>query len=334
MQPGQSGDLRNCKRQQVDAMVQTLAALDGRGESFAEVAHDARNMVTALGLYCDLLEEPGVLAVPFAHYGGELRLVAAASRRLVEKLVALDAQSHPEPVPQLCGIQAEAKLARSNEYDESGEAAAEDGPASGLNHLAHRTVAGSLDTSAADRCGGRNRNAIFARRQEAAFAEQVENLAAELYANHNLLSALAGPGIDVTVKAEEGACPIRIVAEDLTRLLVNLVRNAAEAMPSGGQIRISLRELPRENGSGAWVAITVEDNGPGIAPSALPRIFDSGFTTHRPSLRATGGWPTLHRGLGLAISRSIVENAGGRIRAWNRKQGGACFVIELPVRTP
>ena len=47
-------------------------------------------MVTALGLYCDLLEEPGVLAPPFRHYGGELRLVAAASRRLVEKLVALE----------------------------------------------------------------------------------------------------------------------------------------------------------------------------------------------------------------------------------------------------
>jgi hypothetical protein len=47
-------------------------------------------MVTALGLYCDLLEEPGVLAAPFTHYGNELRLVAAASRRLVEKLVALD----------------------------------------------------------------------------------------------------------------------------------------------------------------------------------------------------------------------------------------------------
>ena len=59
-----------------------------RGETLSEVAHDARNMVTALGLYCDLLEEPGVLATPFMHYGHELRLVAAASRRLVEKIVA------------------------------------------------------------------------------------------------------------------------------------------------------------------------------------------------------------------------------------------------------
>ena len=78
------------ERKRVEAVVETLANLGSQGESVAEVAHDARNMVTALGLYCDLLEEPGVLATPFTHYGNELRLVAAASRRLVEKLVALD----------------------------------------------------------------------------------------------------------------------------------------------------------------------------------------------------------------------------------------------------
>ena len=78
------------ERRRVEAVVETLATLRSQGESLAEVAHDARNMVTALGLYCDLLEEPGVLATQFLHYGSELRLVAAASRRLVEKLVALD----------------------------------------------------------------------------------------------------------------------------------------------------------------------------------------------------------------------------------------------------
>jgi hypothetical protein len=77
-------------RKRVEAVVETLANLRCKGETLAEVAHDARNMVAALGLYCDLLEEPGVLAAQFLHYGGELRLVASASHRLVEKLVALD----------------------------------------------------------------------------------------------------------------------------------------------------------------------------------------------------------------------------------------------------
>ena len=64
----------------------------------SDLAHDARNMVTALGLYCDLLEEPGALATPYLHYGSELRLVASASRRLVEKLVTLDTESLPRPM--------------------------------------------------------------------------------------------------------------------------------------------------------------------------------------------------------------------------------------------
>src|SRR5450631_3471614 len=83
------------ERKRVEAVVETLADLRSRGETLQEVAHDARNMVTALGLYCDLLEEPGVLAQPFLHYGSELRLVATASRRLVEKLVALDSHKTP-----------------------------------------------------------------------------------------------------------------------------------------------------------------------------------------------------------------------------------------------
>src|SRR5580704_1145409 len=81
------------ERKRVEGVVETLATLRCEGESLAELAHDARNMVTALGLYCDLLEEPGVLATAYTHYAHELRLVAAASRRLVEKLVMLDANT-------------------------------------------------------------------------------------------------------------------------------------------------------------------------------------------------------------------------------------------------
>ena len=64
-------------------------------------------------------------------------------------------------------------------------------------------------------------------------AEPIDNLAAELLANRNLLAALAGPSIALTVDAEGGALPVRLTGEDLTRMLVNLVKNAAEAMPGG-----------------------------------------------------------------------------------------------------
>ena len=80
-------------------------------------------------------------------------------------------------------------------------------------------------------------------------AAPIENLAAELLANHNLLAALAGPTIALTVDVEGGARPVRLTGEDLTRVLVNLVKNAAEAMPAGGRIQIELRELPAVSGS-------------------------------------------------------------------------------------
>ena len=95
-QVGQLAELEQPEQKRVENVVATLSALSERGETVAEIAHDARNMVTALDLYCDLLQQPGVLAEPFLHYGGELRLVAAASRRLVEKLTGAHADDASE----------------------------------------------------------------------------------------------------------------------------------------------------------------------------------------------------------------------------------------------
>ena len=154
------------------------------------------------------------------------------------------------------------------------------------------------------------------------------NLAQELAASRNLLSALVGPAIALTLDVEGGLRPVRLTATDLIRVLVNLVKNAAEAMPSGGKIEIGLSERKAAAGSNS-LALTVEDNGPGIPESLLGKIFESGFTT---SARQSGtGWPASHRGLGLAITRSIVKTAGGSITASNRAKGGARFEISLPV---
>jgi len=278
------------ERQRVETVVKTLSMAGSRGESLAEVAHDARNMVAALGLYCDLLEEPGVLAAPFSHYGNELRLVAAASRRLVEKLVALDAQS------------AAAAALPGLEEDEP-----EEWPASFPNHLlAARQREQARERAAAD--------------WEPQGSAPIRNLAAELMANRNLLAALAGPSVALTVDAEGGALPVRMNGEDLTRVLVNLVKNASEAMDESGRIRITLREIAGQEGAAERVAVAIEDNGPGIREEVLERIFESGYTDHA-KLPARGGWTATHRGLGLAITRSIVQG----------NRSGARLEIELPV---
>ncbi len=300
-------ETRKVNRQRVETVVETLTALGGKGESLSEVAHDARNMVTALSLYCDLLEEPGVLALPFLHYGQELRLVAAASRRLVEKLVALDSRQTEGSVP-----------ARPR----GPEQGAETRPAS-LNGNGGAAGGFERDSIEKRRPGGR---------WEWLPGAPIPNFAAELLANRNLLSALAGPAIALTVETAGGAQPVLLTAEDLTRILVNLVRNSSEAMPSGGRIHIHLSDRPAVGGAAASVALAVEDNGQGISTDALQAVFTAGYTTRGRTEGKGSRWPSPHRGLGLAITRSIVEGAGGRISAANREPHGTSIEIELPVQ--
>jgi len=321
------------ERRRVEKVVETLATLRSRGESISEVAHDARNMVTALGLYCDLLEEPGVLTASFAHYAQELRLMAAASRRLVEKLVALDANAVPDGTMQALLEANASRMTPSIGGDAARAAAApcsvsaaSGGTRAGANG-GNSTSEGSGKNPAANLTAAQNRN----RRWDLLPALPVSNLAAELLANRNLLAALAGPTIALTVEADGGAQAVCLTGEDLTRLMVNLVKNAAEAMPQGGRIHIGLHERENSRGAASSLALTVEDNGPGIPEEALEDIFLSGYTSRGREATA-GSWPQNHRGLGLAIVRSIVEGAGGRVSAANRAQGGACFTIELPVR--
>jgi signal transduction histidine kinase len=292
-QTGQATGWGGTERQRVEAVVETLATLRSEGETLAEVAHDARNMVTALGLYCDLLEEPGVLATSYTHYGNELRLVAAASRRLVEKLVALDTQNSPE-----------AASLRGGPLDP-----------------------GKRPVKAASEAKSRQ-----AHRWDLLPALPIDSLAGELLANRNLLAALAGPTIALTVESEGSALPVRLTGEDLTRVLVNLVKNAAEAMPAGGRIQLRLSERSAEAGAQKSLLLAVEDTGSGIPPKALDKIFEAGFSTQSADFGETG-WPTTHRGLGLSITRSIIEAAGGQIQAVNRDPAGARIEIELPVRT-
>ena len=281
---------------------------DGSAQSLAGLIHDARNMVSAMDLYCDLLEEPGVLSAPFHHYAGELRLVSGAGRRLLEKMAV--AESVTELQNPALQNQAQSRNAPSPRLRTDSRTAS-----------AH--PAGSLHGERS--LDGPNR---ASRRAILPHGRPVADLAGELWGNHNLLSALVGPGITIGLSISGGQRPVAMAGDDLTRVLVNLARNAAEAMPFGGHVQISLEEGVE------YLSLSFNDNGPGIPEAALETIFKPGYSTHAglasapdselASNAASCAWPVQHRGLGLSIVRSIVTAAGGSIWAANRSGVPAC----------
>lgn len=114
-------------------------------------------------------------------------------------------------------------------------------------------------------------------------------------------------------------CDVHGNADRLVQVFVNLLRNALHAIGPGGEITVEAERL-RLNGAG-WIAVRVEDDGPGIPAELLPNIFEA-FVTSRLDARGTG--------LGLAVAEGIVSQHGGTIEASNRPGGGARLEVRLP----
>jgi signal transduction histidine kinase len=131
--------------------------------------------------------------------------------------------------------------------------------------------------------------------------------------------SLTQANIHVTVKTEPGLPVIFGDAVRLSQLFTNLIQNAVQAMPKGGELNLCLKTV-RLHGDRA-VQIEVEDSGAGIPEEVMESIFKPFFTT-----RAEG------TGLGLAICARIVEQHQGKIRALNSPSGGAVFRVTLPVQ--
>ncbi len=139
---------------------------------------------------------------------------------------------------------------------------------------------------------------------------------------HMMEPALADKGItfELTLK------PIPVVEVDGLRMhqvLQNLVTNAEEAMPGGGELKATIgTELNH-------VVLTLADTGPGIAEEMMGQIFEPFFTTKGV---VSGGHDPAHPGLGLSVVHGLVEDLGGSIEVESIVDEGTTFTIRFPVR--
>ena len=136
--------------------------------------------------------------------------------------------------------------------------------------------------------------------------------------------------VDLRVDIPEALRPIQGDPHQLRQIFTNLVTNAFEAMNGSGRVHISAASIETDEetataadqATGPMIAITISDDGPGIPPEVVDRIFSPFFTT-----KPQGS------GLGLAIVRKIVDAHDGRIDVGERQGGGTIFRVTLPVRS-
>ena len=154
---------------------------------------------------------------------------------------------------------------------------------------------------------------VFARTPDDVW--QAIDLHEDLESSLTLLNHLVKDRITV-VRAYGELGAVECVRSQIDQVFLNILANAAQAIPGSGTITIETRA------EGGVAVIRIADTGPGIPPGTIGRVFDPFFTT-KPVGEGTG--------LGLSISYEIVTKHGGEIRAESPPEGGAVFTIRLPM---
>jgi PAS domain S-box-containing protein len=174
-------------------------------------------------------------------------------------------------------------------------------------------------------------------RMEAA-STQPGDVAEAVRSSLALAQPMAHPGVEIRHTIGPGLCPVGVTPTELSQLLLNLMRNAVDAMPAGGTLSIAADALSppppppagRREASAPMadapliVRLTVSDTGMGMDEATRGRVFEPFFTT-KPVGRGTG--------LGLSVVYGIVQNAGGVVSIDSAIGRGTIVTIELPAAT-
>lgn len=113
--------------------------------------------------------------------------------------------------------------------------------------------------------------------------------------------------------------PLEAVSDQLKQVFLNIVINAVEAMPEGGDLYVDTRLTP----DGRWITVSFTDTGIGLSPEEQANIFEPFYTTK-----------TKGTGLGLSVSYGIIERHGGSIEVHSQPGQGSRFTVKLPVSQP
>ena len=157
-----------------------------------------------------------------------------------------------------------------------------------------------------------------------------DNLKAEPYALNELVhdtllliehQLVSWANIKVILDLKEGLPSLTCNRNSITQVLINLLTNARDAMPYGGEITIQT-EFDLHN---QWLLMEVSDNGQGIPPEIQSKIFDPFYTT-KPVGKGSG--------LGLSIVAGIVRSSGGKVAVVSQPRKGTTFTIFLPLKPP
>jgi signal transduction histidine kinase/CheY-like chemotaxis protein len=148
-----------------------------------------------------------------------------------------------------------------------------------------------------------------------------------------LLEATLPAGIDLAFRSDPDAGAVVLSPGEVHQIVLNLGRNAAQAMPDGGKVAVAVDSLPAVNrppdvpkpGSGRFVRLMVADGGIGMDEATLSRVFEPFFTTRRESSAEGGG-----HGIGLATVYGIVTRAGGFIVPHSQPGAGTVMEVFLP----
>lgn len=165
---------------------------------------------------------------------------------------------------------------------------------------------------------------VFARRNDAPQTQDAD-LAHVVEQTRQMATRLAGPAVTLQVRIDPQPMFVPLDTTSLEQILLNLVTNARDAMPDGGELAIAVtrpvEDTERFAGQ-AYVRLEVSDNGTGMDAETAQRLFEPFFTTKMPGRGS---------GLGLSTCRALVEKVGGTIRVRSAPGQGATFSLDFPV---